>query len=112
MNSSTVNDWMMIQGLVITGAIVLTNCIGIAAAIIFWRRSPKAASLCLGSMLLTLICMVGETLGLFLLARTQPVADMIFSSGLLRSVTTLLRSIAIGMLITSTFIDRRQNHAE
>lgn len=112
MNPSNSFDAILLQGLVGAGVLVLTNCIGIAAAVTFWRRSPKAAVLCLGSMLLMLTSMASNTVASFLLARLQSTDDLIFSSGVLRLVISFLDSVAIGLLITSTFIDRRQNHAE
>jgi hypothetical protein len=104
-------DWIFLQSVIITGISILVNCIGIAVAVIFWRRSPKAAAICLLAMVFMLLVAIAQPVAITLLTRSDDPETMIFSMGFVRIIMGTVNAGAIGMLILAVFTDRRQNRS-
>jgi hypothetical protein len=111
-NSSELATYMLYTGLV-TGVNVLVACIGIVAAIIFWRRSPKAAMFCIASLTLRLLLQMIPPILFGLATRATAVTSDQFGAITMQAnlVGGFIHAIAVGLMIVAVFIDRRQNHS-
>jgi hypothetical protein len=95
-----------------TGVNILVDCIGIVVAIVFWRRSPKAAIICIASLsLLLLMQLVSPLLVGFMVRAAATPNQMGIVNLQFNLVTNLIHAIAIGLMIWAVFVDRRQNRA-
>jgi hypothetical protein len=95
-----------------TGTNILVDCIGIVVAIVFWRRSPKAAAICMASLSLLLLMQLISPLLVGFMARAAATPNQMGIVNLqFNLVTNFIHAIAIGLMIWAVFVDRRQNRA-
>jgi hypothetical protein len=113
MSNSPELNTLLIYAALGSGANILVNCVGIVAAIVFWRRSPKAAIICIASLSLLLLIQIISPLLVGFMARTiAATPDQIGIANLqFNLVTNFIHAIAIGLMIWAVFIDRRQNRS-